>query len=182
MLFPSSGFVLGLLAGGLLAEIWHVIFYVLAGLSLLCVAFGWVALPNDDETLSPNPSDTVAIPPPLPISIPKPRPSIWMFDWLGSLLSTAGLVLLTFTLADAEASPKGWNTPYIPALLPVSVLLLVAFQGWESYLEKMSLRKEAGLKVGKWFPRPLLPPSIWKAPKFSAVIASEFKIPAKELN
>ncbi|KAI3487291.1 hypothetical protein L1887_48876 [Cichorium endivia] len=41
-------------------------------------------------------------------------------------MSTSGLVMLTFALADAESAPHGWKTSYVLALLPTSVALLAA--------------------------------------------------------
>lgn len=56
-------------------------------------------------------------------------------DWVGAFLITAGLVLLVFSLGDGEtAKPSQWKTPYIIALLVVSVLLLAAFVWWEHVL------------------------------------------------
>lgn len=96
------------------------------------------------------------------------------FDWLGSFLSTSGLILLTFALADAESAPQGWKTPYIPALLPVSTILLGGFWWWQTYLEKVKFRRDNGETVGNHLPRgPLLPPSLFKAPRFGTVLASE---------
>lgn len=85
---------------------------------------------------------------------------------------------MTFALADAESAPKGWKEPYIGALLPVSTILLGLFFYWQTYLEKVKERRENGETFGghlKWLPRgPLLPPSLFKAPRFGTVLSSEF--------
>ena len=110
-----------------------------------------------------------------------------MFDWIGALMSTAGLVMLTFALADAETAPQGWQTPYVIALLPTSAFLLLAFLLWQRHLEKLQRIYELGASstVGTRPGRnahylkappttPLLPPAVWRAPKFGAVISVIF--------
>ncbi|KAN0065321.1 hypothetical protein ACQY0O_001157 [Thecaphora frezii] len=110
------------------------------------------------------------------------------FDWFGAIMSTGGLILLTFTLADAESAPQGWRTSYVIALIPVSVLLLVGFLLWESHLERLQRTYELGpashatvqppLRNATFIKgpptAPLLPPAIWRAPRFGAVIAVIF--------
>ncbi|PWN48458.1 hypothetical protein IE53DRAFT_333680 [Violaceomyces palustris] len=103
------------------------------------------------------------------------------FDWLGALISTSGLVMLTFALADAETAPRGWRTPYIVALLPTSFALLLSFVLWENHLEKKQRTQDLG--APPCTPRsnledrttaPLLPPAIWRAPKFGALLSVVF--------
>ena len=53
---------------------------------------------------------------------------------------TVGLILLQFVISDGDGAPNGWKTPYIIALLIVSVLLLVAFFLWERYITTHSTR------------------------------------------
>ncbi|KAF8679638.1 Major Facilitator Superfamily [Rhizoctonia solani] len=82
-------------------------------------------------------------------------------DWVGAALSTAGFGLLTFSLAGAESAPRGWKTPYIPALLCTSVICLVGFVEWERR------REQAGKSV-------LVPLSIFRAPNFGSLLAVAF--------
>ncbi|PWY99234.1 hypothetical protein BCV70DRAFT_163676 [Testicularia cyperi] len=108
------------------------------------------------------------------------------FDWFGSVMSTGGLVMLTFALADAESAPQGWRTSYVIALLPTSITLLVAFLSWQRYLEKRQRIYELGGNAASTAPTrnatffkappttPLLPPAIWRAPKFGAVLSVIF--------
>ena len=105
------------------------------------------------------------------------------FDWFGAFMSTAGLVMLTFALADAESAPHGWKTSYVLAMLPTSIALLAAFMSWEQYLERKQRTYEMGASTATT-PRqhrnatffrapptaPLLPPAIWRAPRFGAVL------------
>lgn len=74
-------------------------------------------------------------------------------DWLGAFLVVAGLALVTFALADSQSAPNGWRTPYIPVLLVVGLLLLVAFWFWQNHVEYKLKR------------RPLMSTSIWSAGK-----------------
>lgn len=88
-------------------------------------------------------------------------------DYIGAILSISGLVLLTFSIADASAEPKGWKTPWLPPLVPIAVLILAGFFYWESLVSKRlaafySAPKDARSKSPP--PPPLLTPSIWKAP------------------
>lgn len=56
-------------------------------------------------------------------------------DWLGAMLITVGLVLLTFSLGDGEtAKPNQWKSPYIIVLLILSVLIIGVFVWWEARL------------------------------------------------
>ncbi|SAM85852.1 related to Cephamycin export protein cmcT [Ustilago bromivora] len=105
------------------------------------------------------------------------------FDWFGALMSTSGLVMLTFALADAETAPHGWKTSYVLALLPTSIALLGAFISWERFLEKKQRTYELGASTAAntqqrrnatFFKAPptapLLPPAIWRVPRFGAVL------------
>ncbi|KAJ1025852.1 hypothetical protein NDA16_002478 [Ustilago loliicola] len=109
------------------------------------------------------------------------------FDWFGALMSTSGLVMLTFALADAETAPHGWKTSYVLALLPTSVALLGAFISWERFLEKKQRTYELGASTAAntsqrrnatFFKAPptapLLPPAIWRVPRFGAVLLVVF--------
>ncbi|SNX86392.1 related to Cephamycin export protein cmcT [Melanopsichium pennsylvanicum] len=105
------------------------------------------------------------------------------FDWFGVLMSTSGLVMLTFALADAETAPHGWTTSYVLALLPTSIALLGAFFYWELFLERKQRTFDIGATIGAtphqrrnatFFKAPpttpLLPPAVWRTPRFGAVL------------
>ncbi|SPO23945.1 related to Cephamycin export protein cmcT [Ustilago trichophora] len=105
------------------------------------------------------------------------------FDWFGAFMSTSGLVMLTFALADAETAPHGWKTSYVLALLPTSIAMLVAFFSWERFLERKQRTYELGAATAATTNQrrnatffkappttPLLPPAIWRAPRFAAVL------------
>lgn len=99
--------------------------------------------------------------------IPPPPPSVVQLnsgkkksaasiDWVGAVLVTVGLLLLLFCLT--EGNVVGWATPWIPALIVVSVLIIVAFVFWQSYLENKGKRA------------PLVKVSMFHNLRFSAVM------------
>ncbi|PSR74384.1 hypothetical protein PHLCEN_2v9892 [Hermanssonia centrifuga] len=72
-------------------------------------------------------------------------------DWIGAILSTAGLGLLVCDLAESTTTPRGWATPFVPSLFGISIILIMSFVAWE-------MRREAkGQSV-------LLPMSMWTQP------------------
>lgn len=136
------GFIAGLILGGLFCQSplgWRAIFYFQSALAFAFTAAGWWSLPKDERL----------------------DRSERRLDWIGAFLSTSGLVLLTFALADGQSAPQGWKTPYIPALLPVSVLLLASFIQWESRQERLG--------------RPvIIPTAIWSRPRVGAILGLTF--------
>ncbi|KAH8179893.1 major facilitator superfamily protein [Sarocladium implicatum] len=76
------------------------------------------------------------------ISPPPPRdPSreIPTVDWIGAFLITAGLILLMFALT--EGNVVGWQTPWVPVLIVVSLLIVACFTFWQRYLEHKTSRQ-----------------------------------------
>lgn len=146
------GFVVGLLAAGFLAERWRVIAYMFSGGAFLFFVTALMSLPAHDP------------PPHAPSSR---RELLSRFDWLGAALSTTGLVLLTFALADAGSSSRGWKTPFVPAMLPLSALALAAWGLWEKRLERRFANGTS--KVA-----PLLPLTIFRAPTLSPLLGMVF--------
>ncbi|CAL1716634.1 unnamed protein product [Somion occarium] len=135
---PLGGGV-GFALGGLLTEFapatWRSMFFVVAGLSVLCIAGALLLVERD-------------------------RPSTEQdkrVDWLGAILVTAGLTLVVFVLSDGEVAPRQWSTPYIIALLVVGVVLTTAFFVWQWYLERPSVRET----YSRWTPPPLMKISLW---------------------
>lgn len=126
------GYIIGMILGGILSQSsasWRTIFWLQAGLGAVLCALGWFCLPEDDMSRRYNMG----------------------LDWVGAVLSTAGLGLLVCDLAESTATPKGWATPFVPSLLGTAVILIVSFVLWE-------LRREArGQSV-------LLPMSMWTQP------------------
>ncbi|EIM80377.1 MFS general substrate transporter, partial [Stereum hirsutum FP-91666 SS1] len=109
------GFILGLIAGGLLASdgaTWRAIFYIQAGLTFMFSVLGFVAIEKDEE---------------------KSKRYTKGLDWCGTVLSTVAIVLLTYSLSESTSAKRGWRTPQIPSLFSVSLLGLgcfVLYQRW----------------------------------------------------
>ncbi|GAA5860818.1 hypothetical protein JCM8547_003859 [Rhodosporidiobolus lusitaniae] len=132
---PMGG-SLGAVVGGVLTEYastgWRSVFYVLAGLGFLVALSAFFLVPKDHE-----------------------KDKNLTVDWVGGALVTSAVTLLTFALADGEGAPNGWKTPYIPALLAVSIVLFVVFWYYERYLEQRTSRP------------PLMLTSIWFKGRFA---------------
>ncbi|KAI0739552.1 major facilitator superfamily domain-containing protein [Daedaleopsis nitida] len=112
----AIGYIVGLVGGGFFCqseELWRVIFFIQGGLAAVFFVLGIITIPPD-------------------ISRARYTKGI---DWIGAILSVVGVGLLTFVLSESTAVPKGWKTPWVPALLVVSVVILVLFVVWEGYRE-----------------------------------------------
>ncbi|QRW23568.1 major facilitator superfamily transporter [Rhizoctonia solani] len=127
---PLGG-AIGFVIGGLMTEYtsvrWRGVFYVSAGLAALTILAGALGIHRD----TPSEEQDRRI------------------DWVGAFLSTAALVLLTFSLAQSSSAPDGWRTPYIPVILVISILLLGCFVYWEHYLETRTSRPPL-MRLGLW--------------------------------
>lgn len=101
--------------------------------------------------------------------VPRPPPSTILaneasgagklpsVDWIGGMLVTVGVIILLFSLA--QGNTVGWSTPWIPALIVVSIIIIAAFVVWQLYLE----RRPNGRP-------PLIRVSIFRNSRFSAVM------------
>ncbi|PWN43050.1 MFS general substrate transporter [Ceraceosorus guamensis] len=180
------GYVIGLLLGGVFATKWRAIYYFIIGFSALFFALAIAVLPADDEMLitgrtvpleghtdgtlrgqsDANSTDNLT-----GGTRPTWRQSLATFDYMGAILVTSGLILLTFSLADAELAPRAWATPYIPSLLSISVVILCSFVAWERRLERLYLALAASdPSSNSPCRRPILPPSVLLAPKFGPML------------
>ncbi|RBR18068.1 hypothetical protein FVER53590_04315 [Fusarium verticillioides] len=72
-------------------------------------------------------------------------------DCIGIITGLGGLLL--FSLAWNQAPVDGWGTPYVIAMLIISIVLMVIFFFWES----------------KWADEPIMPPSIFRDKSFKAL-------------
>lgn len=91
----------------------------------------------------------------IPLPPHKPEPVMrTTVDWIGGTVITVGLIILLFALS--EGNVVGWSTAWAPALIVVSLLLVVAFGFWQHYLETKTPK------------RPLMKMSIFKNGKFTA--------------
>ncbi|CVK95610.1 related to major facilitator MirA [Fusarium mangiferae] len=56
------------------------------------------------------------------------------FDAAGAFLFAAGLVIFLLPFSIASSAPKGWDTPYIIAMIILGVVLLAIFGAYERYV------------------------------------------------
>lgn len=136
------GSVMGNILGGALTQYanWHWIFYLIAIMSSVIT---FIAL--------------FVIPPP-PVN-PTTTAKKLTLDWFGALLITAGLCLLIFSLSEGSTLTDGWRqSPMVPALFAVSIVLIVAFLYWEHYMETKTQLE------------PLMRISLFKNKKFSIAL------------
>ncbi|KAJ5599378.1 permease of the major facilitator superfamily [Penicillium hetheringtonii] len=131
----TLGFCAGLILGGFLTSSlgWRYIFYLIVIITGSLGTLGLIVLPKD-----PGADEK------------KPK-----MDYLGAVLSTAGLILLQFVLSSG--GPYGWSTPFIIVLLILSVALLVSFTVLEKYVSN-----------------PLMPLSLWKIRNFAGLWIAGF--------
>ncbi|KAL6299837.1 major facilitator superfamily domain-containing protein [Sparassis latifolia] len=125
----SIGYVVGLIGGGILCQkvsLRRVIFYIQGGLAATFFVLGVLTIPPD----------------------PARARYTKGIDWVGASLSVSGFGLLTFVLSESTTVSRGWRTPWAPALLVVSLVVLLPFVAWEAY------REQADRSV-------LMPVSIW---------------------
>ncbi|EHK17433.1 uncharacterized protein TRIVIDRAFT_75898 [Trichoderma virens Gv29-8] len=113
------GSVFGNILSGFIAQYadWKWVFGVLAIMGAIVSICGILFIP------APPPSASSAS--------RKGPPSI---DWIGATLITIGLLALTFALT--EGNVVGWNTPWVPVLIVLSILIIAAFVVWQWYLER----------------------------------------------
>ena len=87
------------------------------------------------------------------VGSPIPGLDLKQFDYIGSFLGIAGLVLFAFTWN--QASVVGWQEPYTYALLIVGIIFIVAFAFSQSHVST-----------------PVLPNSLWTRKGFSPVVTA----------
>lgn len=135
----TLGFCAGLIVGGFLTSSlgWRYIFYFIVILTGSLGILGVIVLPKCK-----------------PIEKTNDR-----MDYLGALISTAGLILLQFVLSGG--GEYGWGQPFIIVLLILAVALLVGFVVLEKYIGN-----------------PIMPLSLWKIRNFAGLwIAGFSKLP-----
>lgn len=82
-------------------------------------------------------------------------------DWAGAFLFTSGTLLLLIALSEGVAQSRGWKTPFVIALLIISLLLLGSFVYWQHHLETQGSE-------------PLMRVSTFKTGRFSAAMVLVF--------
>ncbi|KAJ5972385.1 uncharacterized protein N7479_002303 [Penicillium vulpinum] len=126
----TLGFCTGLIFGGFLTSSlsWRYIFYLIVIITGLLGILGFIVLPSD---------------------VPSEKKHERM-DYIGAVMSTAGLILLQFVLSSGGT--YGWNHPFIIVLLILAVGLLVGFAIFEKYVSN-----------------PIMPLSSWKIRNFAGL-------------
>lgn len=113
-----GGFYLGILFAGVVAQYtifgWY--FWVGAILSAITVVMSITCIPNDRE---------------------RARANNIKMDWIGTATIISGVILLVFSLT--ESAHIGWQTPYIPVLFSISIVLLMFAVYYEGWLAKAPL-------------------------------------------
>ncbi|GLI74479.1 hypothetical protein PoHVEF18_002721 [Penicillium ochrochloron] len=131
----TLGFCAGLIFGGFLTSSlgWRYIFYFIVIITGSLGALGLIVLPRDRVDIEARAR----------------------MDYLGAVLSTAGLILLQFVLSGGGV--YGWDQPFIIALLILAVAMLVGFVLLEKYTSN-----------------PLMPLSLWKIRNFAGLWVAGF--------
>lgn len=129
------GLSVGLLLGGFVTSSlgWRCVFYVTIAFTACVGALAWIVLPRDRRE-----GDTRS-----------------QLDILGAGMSTVGLILLSFVIANGNE--YGWSKPFIIVLLIVSILVLLGFA-----LEEKKVSN------------PVMPLSLWKGKNFAALWITGF--------
>ncbi|KAF2621611.1 MFS general substrate transporter [Macroventuria anomochaeta] len=131
---PLGG-IFGNIFGGVVAEYlnWKWVFWIFGMVSAISTIASFFVIPLPPLQPEPVMRNTV--------------------DWIGGTLITVGLIILLFALS--EGNVVGWSTPWVPTLIVVSLLIVVAFGFWQHYLETKTQK------------RPLMKMSIFKNRKFT---------------
>ena len=123
-----TGAAVGAVFAALIAErlSWPWCFWTLSIFCAVCIVVSQALIPNE-QTYQQSPLSE--------------RPS---FDWAGAFTGVTGLVLVNFALNQAPI--VGWNQPYVPVLLGIGFVFLVAFIFLEMYYVSQPLIPIRGLQ------------------------------------
>ncbi len=164
---PGAGAPLGSVFGNILSGIvseyadWKWIFGITAILAAIISVAGFYLIPapasSKSSTSAPNRT--------LRQCASEVAAKLPLIDWIGGFLITVGLI--TLLLALTEGNAVGWSTPWIPALIVVSVLIIGIFVVWQWHLERQMI---AAQDSGVWKRPPLMKVSIFRNLRFSAAM------------
>jgi hypothetical protein len=117
---------------GLIAEYadWKWVFGTTAFIAGLISVAGILVIPPPPATVQTSPAE---------------NKSVASVDWIGAILVTAGLFILLFSLT--EGNGVGWSTPWIPALIVVSFVVIAAFGFWQWFIETRRPKKTPLIKI-----------------------------------
>lgn len=113
------GSAMGLLSGGLIVErtplTWRSFFYFCLAFSFIVLVFATFIIPADE--------------------VQEKKGTV---DWIGAGLIISGLAMLISSLATS--SDSGWESAAVLGLFFASLVVLIVFVAWESYLERDETR------------------------------------------
>lgn len=126
------GSIFGNIISGLIAEYadWKWVFGTTAFIAGFISIAGILVIPPPPATVQKTPAE---------------KKTVASIDWIGAILVTAGLFILLFSLT--EGNGVGWSTPWIPALIVVSLVIIAAFGFWQHYIETRRPKKTPLIKV-----------------------------------
>jgi MFS family permease len=136
----SLGSILGNIAGGVIGGFlsWKWVFWIPSIPAVFVTIMAGALIPTPDSPVQDTQDST------------KP-----FVDWVGAAMVSSGLLLILVALA--EANVVGWTTPWILALIVISVILLAVFIFWQYHLEADRIRQ------------PLMKISMFRNLQFSAI-------------
>ncbi|KAK3374744.1 major facilitator superfamily-domain-containing protein [Podospora didyma] len=124
-----TGAAVGAVLAALVAETisWHWCFWLLAITCACLVVVSHFVIPGPEEEDAGSTEPVVIVKSQSPVMADqggeeKGKP---VFDWPGAVTGVVGLVLVNFALNQAPI--VGWSNPYIPALLVLGLVFLIAF-------------------------------------------------------
>lgn len=118
------GFVVGILAGGICAQIldWYTVLWFAAIVYAFFSIAAYFFVPKDPA-----------------LDWGRIKSTLPTLDYGGAILAISGFILFVFSLSQADGAPEGWGTPYIIALLIIGALLIISFCTYEAYIPKRPL-------------------------------------------
>jgi MFS family permease len=128
-----AGQALGNLLGGIVSQYanWKVVFFIIGGMGFVAGIVAIFVIPKEPPR---NKEDK--------------RIEI---DWVGAFIFTSGTLMLLVALS--EGGSRGWKTPFVIAILIISLVMLGVFIYWQHYLEKNSrepLMRISPFKIGRF--------------------------------
>ncbi|KAF5234373.1 hypothetical protein FANTH_12153 [Fusarium anthophilum] len=137
------GFSASLIVGGILIDTvgWRSGWYLCGGLTLLLLAVGWWALPRESCLIASR----------ITLQCLKVR-----VDWIGALLASGFMSLLTYFLAVISTNVNRIRSPECLLSLNLSMIMAVLFVYW------MHFRVKNGQVA-------LIPNELWKNPCFTSI-------------
>jgi len=129
-----TGAALGAVMAALVSETisWRWCFWLLAITCAFLVPISYFAVPDPEKVAAPQGRMGLQ------------HEDTPIFDWPGAVTGVVGLVLVNFALNQAPLA--GWNAPYIPLLLIVGFMFLIAFVWIELHVATQPIVPIRGLQ------------------------------------